>query len=1017
MTHTQHLEVNRIFPIFREEFSHLPKTDHHPMTPRFKTLLILAGIICVPMAIALFSKDNTINVIATLVALGVLIGTSKSVWQSENHGKQVVRVLSITVASAAAMSVGIWQNLLIGFLSQRFPQYKNLLSNLNPIPWWGSLIFLAIVLFMVNYFMSKDNLSMRINDRTIEEDFPDLSKDEKLIKLRNSLEASIRDIDNKTNWSVQNYVSLDAEVEVITNNKRERRITDLLKAVTKSKENIFLVIGDPGSGKSVALRKLALDLLKNQGDKIYNIPLYINLKEWSIEEKWTEQNPPTVKQLYDFVYQKVCDVDVFVSGFFQANFRRLYDTGKLYFILDSFDEIASVLDENDNSWLIQELSSVIFKFLKGAEGKDSQGILSSRIFRKPTREFQTKTILEIRPFSEDKIVTALKRTNILTEETLRILFKERSELVPIARNPFTASLLAEYIETHQGILPQNQAELYVSYIDQTLEKCKDRIARKGIDKATIKRCSMLLAKEMFDNYGLEVPINALRAKYPHEPIEEVVDILKFARLGRLGTGDDTLFSFVHRRFTEYFYVQVMLEENKDLDLKAIPQDSNTRDALVLYCEIAPFEKAQEIANFCWNTVVSINNPTDLKSVHCLRFLNDAFKGRIECLEDFRDELGNYIKQQISSQNSVVLIKIAVESVGLLKPDTMENCLIKAFGINDTWISETALKSCRYITQMSESLKEKILYSIENMEDWLFWKNSKDNIFNLKLLNDSEIFISLYTKRKVLILQVFFIIALSLAFRINIILCFLYVVLILTITLNIMLSSRTIKKINTYGTINSINISMLFLVMVLFFFNLLYPIKYYKLEFPIFSKYTFKEIILGLGLILTPYMYTSPQYKKFYSYFSEILISMTSFKMIKKLFKVKINFRVIFFQFIFFTTLAVLMYIGTIIIPIKYTKYFPVLSLVVFTPTIKNICLDIKFWKKIIWKNLNERSYISKVFLSIKTDYFKNKVITYIENNVSKATGEWTDMEILRPDGNRFKTRLAKMEEKWLGLNK
>lgn len=50
----------------------------------------------------------------------------------------------------------------------------------------------------------------------------------------------------------------------------------------------------------------------------------------------------------------------------------------------------------------------MFKFLKGARQREAQGILASRLFRKPTHEFQTDVTLEIRPFTEQKLFRLLK---------------------------------------------------------------------------------------------------------------------------------------------------------------------------------------------------------------------------------------------------------------------------------------------------------------------------------------------------------------------------------------------------------------------------------------------------------------------------------------------------------------------------------------------------------------------------------------------------------------------------------
>ena len=96
-----------------------------------------------------------------------------------------------------------------------------------------------------------------------------------------------------------------------------------------------------------------------------------------------------------------------------------------------------------------------------------------------------------------------------------------------------------------------------------------------------------------------------------------LDILKFARLGRVGSGDENQFSFVHRRFCEYFAVKKRMNDDVKIKYDSIPEDSQWRDALVLYCEVAHRGHAQEIAEYCWKTIRIINNPKDSRTIHCL----------------------------------------------------------------------------------------------------------------------------------------------------------------------------------------------------------------------------------------------------------------------------------------------------------------------------------------------------------------------------------------------------------------
>src|SRR5206468_10467332 len=135
---------------------------------------------------------------------------------------------------------------------------------------------------------------------------------ELLIQISKQLQYDLTRINNESNWSPEIYVSLDSEVEVRTGATKKRRITDLLSAIrSDSDSKIFLVLGDPGSGKSVALRKLCHDM-HNEVKKTGKLPLYINLREWHPETKWTPENPPTDEQLYDFVLRNLKSrLDVF----------------------------------------------------------------------------------------------------------------------------------------------------------------------------------------------------------------------------------------------------------------------------------------------------------------------------------------------------------------------------------------------------------------------------------------------------------------------------------------------------------------------------------------------------------------------------------------------------------------------------------------------------------------------------------------------------------------------------------
>lgn len=510
------------------------------------------------------------GLVATLVVSGIIISiltVTKGIWGTEYGAKTTVRLASLGIIYLLAVSQPGWRTYVTPLLepiSNKIPGFEELLDKLpEDVPSISALLLAVIGICFINYLM-RDTTAMKAHPVPLEKEFPEKTYIQRFKSFCGVLLDDINRLDRETNWSVEYFTSLDAEVEVKSRNKRLRKVTDLLTAIRSNRTSqVFLVIGDPGSGKSVAFRKLCRDLLK-ESEKTGKVPLYINLREWKPKQEWTEENPPTVEELYDFVIDNLKSRgDIFINDFIDLYFRKMFDCGRLFFILDSFDEMPGVLDVNEGSWLIDKLSDVIYRFLAGAN--ESRGVLVSRIFRRPTANFDAKTILEIRPFTERKIVETFEKSLNNNLELKQRLFKERPDLVPVARNPFTAALISSYAQEH-GDLPDSQAQLYSSYINTRLDSCQEKLAEKKLTKERVIQGAIDIADVMFttQNLGIEAPINTLKERLklldynPYE-VEHIIDILKYAKLGRIGSGSENRFSFVHRRFNEYF---VKLANNK-----------------------------------------------------------------------------------------------------------------------------------------------------------------------------------------------------------------------------------------------------------------------------------------------------------------------------------------------------------------------------------------------------------------------------------------------------------------------
>lgn len=924
----------------------------HPLSGLQK-LFLTVFIISVATIVIFFFLYGIKSAIIIALILSSLLYITKSIWYTHYTSKTPIRIASLTLALATITSFGFWQSYFTAVATSFLEKYLNISvkSDDKYFP-YALLVFIIIIIWIVNHF-SRDNSGMGTHPEPIKSDIKERNADEIIISISNAIRDNLRSIDLKTNWSNEYFISLEAEVEVISERIKNREITDLLKAIKKSDDRLFLVLGDPGSGKSVALRKLCVDLL-DEVKATGKLPIYINLKEWQINEKWSLQNLPTTENLKDFVFNNLCSIDIVSSNFFSKHFDSMYDNGRLYFILDSFDEIPAVLDEKEDSEIIDHLSEIIFKFLKGARSNESQGILSSRIFRKPTKQFQTNKILEIRPLSEKKIRDNFKKRIDDYDKIITEIFTRRKDLTVAIRNPFLASLFIDYLKRNNNSLPSNQFDMYSSYIKHTIEASHSKLKEHNLTLSNVIDSSIEISKEMYSLNSLELDIQVLSAKLNDLKISQVADVLKFGRIGR---NNNNYFSFSHRRFAEFFYVQSLGTDGTQIDLNAIPTDSQYRDALVLYCQITSENNAILIANYCWNIISKAENWRNREVLHSIRFLNDAFISRKECMSHFLNEFSILIENQINKENDMLLVKFSLESAGLLESSKTDRIMTKAFSIGNAWTNEIAIKSCRHLPEISNELETHLHDYVGHIPYWtLVFKEFRELNFSLSLSD------SFKNVKKTLILRLFDLIP-------NLVLVllgtkgFLYVIKL----------SKDFKGFS-YGE-NAFFIAFLIFIT-------------YRTDFKFFSAVYARKIsatmLRNIGLLFL------------YPIVGIIIVLTVTFarnyewpSIVKTLF----HYVILFIAGVFLTIL--------------------------FLVFINYIILHIIDFKSSLSLKLNAnmtREEIYNIFKKTKTVIFKRKLIDRLAKEVEVVTGEWPEHNFLSMTSNDNKIRLVKLDEKWLHLD-
>lgn len=554
--------------------------------------------------------------------------------------------------------------------------------------------------------------------------------------LRHRLEA----LNKESCWDEKFFTPMEAEVDVCIKEKQKKRFADLLKCLksVKRRGTIFLVLGNPGTGKSVALRKLCLELL-GESKRTKKIPVYINLKKWNRD--WSLEYLPDKEELTAFIRETLCENgDSFTKAFLKDYFDLMLEDGRWYFIFDSFDELPCFMGKKNCQELIDKISRLLYEFM--TDTAQSGGVVASRFYKAPSDSVGATVVLRIQEFSDIKIKMMLQKYLGNAKEVVGELFGKRESLVSLCRNPFYLTLLIDYIQDNGLLFPQNQMELYESFIERRLKKCSGMIESEAVTienvRAAAKRLAVLMQEST--SFGLECPVAALQGKDGHNP-EKELKLLGYVQICRLGVDNETI-SFIHRRFQEFFLVEHIMEQEVNITYKdygSIISNSGMRDALVLYCEVAEERKAKEIAGFCQNIIrrnirftQSILQAESMELVNTLYFMAEAFRNRRSVMAGFAEEFEELVIEALDRDTDFVILLALSNSMVLFRQKTLTQMVFQIFWLSNHWLSDIVMQNCRTIKRLDHFVELQFCKYFADMKMKTFLKRFRNIRFSLSL---------------------------------------------------------------------------------------------------------------------------------------------------------------------------------------------------------------------------------------------------------------------------------------------
>lgn len=400
------------------------------------------------------------------------------------------------------------------------------------------------------------------------------------------------------NWNDQYFTDLEAEVEAEggyypsalhrlfrRKSRGLRRASSLIEAIESSTEPALLLVGEPGSGKSVALRHLAHQLAQRgmrSRDPEAKIPLYVNLKELSVSSE-----KPSADSIKAFILDNIRRGDADTAAYVRDNWEDFKFRGRWFFLFDSFDEIPLVLHAPTGSSVIRDYSEAIRQFLDGLGS--CRGVLASREFKGPDAlPWQKLRILPLSELRQDRLIDNSFLEQKQKDVVRRHLVASGSSL---GNNPMFLTLLCRYVR-EGGHAPTNDHDLLSGHLERLAVRDSDYIQRKySLSSKDLTKGAEQLAVlfATTPDFGLapslfDISLHVKDLDLPTDALENLLAALVDVKILRSDVQEakpgDRRFTFSHRRYQETLFARFLAGNPTFLSPRALLTDSRWREYTV-----------------------------------------------------------------------------------------------------------------------------------------------------------------------------------------------------------------------------------------------------------------------------------------------------------------------------------------------------------------------------------------------------------------------------------------------------
>ncbi|MGK7883248.1 MAG: NACHT domain-containing NTPase [Crocosphaera sp.] len=607
------------------------------------------------------------------------------------------------------------------------------------------------------------------------------------------IEHQLIQLNSREEWRDYRFTELEAEIEaegkwkkqtiipfIQTTQRGLRREKSLSKALECSSERLILVEGEPGSGKSVALRHVTQKLAK-QASKSNNIksviPLYINLKKLERDSQTIDRN-----LIEDFVKKELNRInDRDIEEFLDNEFYRGVKEGTWLFLFDSFDELPEVLSSVESDQVIRNYAEAINAFLGGFN--QCRGIIASRQFRGPKHLGWPR--FRILPL-EDRRLELIRKADLdppIEKELIKQWRNASHDIRKMTKNPMFLSILCENMG--DGIpFPKNTHSVFEIYLNKRLTRDQERLKKRfNLEPTEIKAIAEQVAfcMTLDQNLGLSPTRNAIRQGMRNAEFrvpghfDKLLDALEYLKLTRSeeeSIEEDKKFTFSHRRFQEYFATCVVLRDLERISPQKLLKDGRWRETTVVIFQTQPSEtftlilaEANKILTEMVGSVSGlIDDPRGYVSdelqqeknsfpepfswpdgvIHLLGLLQDGFKNRLEDLGDNIQDQAERLLLSATVTGTLRDRKWGLEVAGITSQPVLVWLLRDAFSGESQWLKEVAYQQTARLGKIPDDIAAGIRRNLLRLfATGRLYKEYFTTEVHLSRLDNSEYYLNIF----------------------------------------------------------------------------------------------------------------------------------------------------------------------------------------------------------------------------------------------------------------------------------